>query len=271
MRGASRASFAALNEQLAAENITSATVATRLGNELFAVVGLLDSQHALRRALADPGKPAAEKGAVAGALLQGKVTQQTEALVVTAAEGHWASPGDMVDAIEELGISAMVLAADLDGSLDDLEDELFRFNRVVSAQPDLRAALADPGLPEDRKRDLLGALLGGKVNAVTLTLITQVVEHPRGRPLSVALDMCAGIAARRREQLIAVVRSAVELSASQRRRLAGALSASYGHKIHLNVVLDPSVVGGMSVQIGDELIDGTAASRLAEVRRKLAG
>ncbi len=271
MRGASRASFARLNEQLAAENITSATVATRLGNELFAVVGLLDREHALRRALSDPGKPAAEKGALASALLHGKVTQLTEALVTTAVEGHWASPGDMVDAIEELAVSAMVLAADADGGLDDLEDELFRFNRVVSAQPALRAALADPGLPDDRKRDLLGALLNGKVSAVTSALITQVVEHPRGRPLSVALDMCAGIAARRKEQLIAVVRSAVELSAAQRRRLAEALSTSYGHKIHLNVVLDPSVVGGMSVQIGDELIDGTAASRLAEVRRELAG
>jgi F-type H+-transporting ATPase subunit delta len=271
MRGASRASLAALSERLAAEDITSAAVATQLANELFAVVGLLDSEHALRRALSDPGKLAAEKGAVASALLHGKVTQRTEALVVAAVEAHWASPGDMVDAIEELAVSAMVLAADLDGSLDDLEDELFRFSRVVSAQPDLRAALADPGLPEDRKRDLLGALLSGKVNAVTLGLITQVVAHPRGRPLGLALDMCAEVAARRRQQLIAVVRSAVELSAAQRRRLAEALSESYGHKIHLNVVLDPSVVGGMSVQIGDELIDGTVASRLAEVRRKLAG
>jgi F-type H+-transporting ATPase subunit delta len=83
--------------------------------------------------------------------------------------------------------------------------------------------------------------------------------------------MCAGIAADRKEQLIAVVRSAVELSAAQRNRLAAALSESYGHKMHLNIVLDPSVVGGISVQVGDELIDGTAASRLAEVRRKLAG
>ncbi len=88
--------------------------------------------------------------------------------------------------------------------------------------------------------------------------------------MTAALDLCAGIAARRREQLIAVVRSAVELSAAQRRRLAQALAQSYGHAIHLNVVLDPSVVGGISVQIGDELIDGTAASRLAAVRRKLA-
>ena len=82
--------------------------------------------------------------------------------------------------------------------------------------------------------------------------------------------MCASLAARRRQQLIAVVRTAVELSASQRRRLADALAASYGHPVHLNVVIDPSVVGGMSVQIGDELIDGTAATRLAAVRRKLA-
>jgi F-type H+-transporting ATPase subunit delta len=271
MRGASRASFADLSDRLAAEDVTSATVAARLGNELFAVVVLLDTEHGLRRALSDPGKPAAEKGAVAGALLHGKVTRRTEALAVAAAEFRWASQGDMVDAIEELAVDAMVRAAEADNSLDDLEDELFRFGRVVAAQPDLRAALADSSLPQDRKHELLGALLAGKVNAVTLGLINQMVAHPRGRSLSAALDMCADIAARRREQLIAVVRSAVELSASQRRRLAEALAASYGHHVHLNVVLDPSVVGGISVQIGDELIDGTAASRLAAVRRKLAG
>jgi F-type H+-transporting ATPase subunit delta len=270
VRGASRASFADLTDRLEAEDITSATEAVRLGDELFAVVGLLDTEHALRRALSDPGKPAAEKGAVTAALLRGRVTPRTEALVVAAAESRWATPGDMVDAIEQLAVEAMVLAAESDGSLDDLEDELFRFGRVVAAQPDLRAALADPSLPEDRKRDLLGALLNGKVTAVTLRLINQVVAHPRGRPLTVALDMCAGVAARRREQLIAVVHSAVELSADQRRRLADALAASYGHPVHLNVVLDPSVMGGISVQIGDELIDGTAASRLAAVRRKLA-
>ena len=106
---------------------------------------------------------------------------------------------------------------------------------------------------------------------MTLRLISQMVVHPRGRSLTAALDLCAGIAARRREQLIAVVRSAVELSATQRRRLADALAASYGHQVHLNVVIDPSVMGGISVQIGDELIDGTVASRLAAVRRKLAG
>ena len=271
MRGTSRASFADLTDRLTAGRAMSTATATRLGDELFAVVGLLDAEHGLRRALSDPGKPAAEKGAVASALLHGKVTPLTEDLVVAAAESRWASPGDLVDAIEQLAIEAMVLAGDADNSLDELEDGLFRFGRVVAGQPDLRAALADPSLPAAGKDKLLDTLLGGKVTAVTLRLIKQMVMHPRGRPLTVSLDLCASIAAQRREQLIAVVRSAVELSAVQRRRLAEALAASYGHRVHLNVVIDPSVVGGISVHIGDELIDGTAASRLAEVRRKLAG
>jgi len=271
MRGVSRASYADLSERLTAERITSAAVATRLAGELFAVVGLLDTEHGLRRALADPAKPAAEKGAVVGALLRGKVTRRAESLVAAAAEAHWASTGDLVDAIEQLAVEAMALAAEADGSLDDLEDGLFRFSRVVAANPDLRATLADPSLPADGKRELLRRLLEGKATAVTLGLIQQMVAHPRGRSLAAALEMCAGIAARRREQLIAVVRSATELSASQRARLAEALARAYGHPVHLNVVIDPAIVGGISVQIGDELIDGTVASRLAVVRRELAG
>jgi len=270
MRGVSRASFAELSERLSAEHITSATVASRLAGELFAVVGLLDTEHGLRRALSDPGKPAAEKGAVTAALLHGKVSERAEALAVAAAEARWASSGDLSDAIEQLAIEAMVLAAEADDGLDELEDGLFRFGRVVAANPDLRAALANPLLPERGKRELLHTLLDGKVTAVTLGLISQMVAHPRGRPLAVALDMCADVAARRRQQLIAVVRTATELSASQRRRLAEGLARSYGHDVHLDVVVDPSIVGGMSVQIGDELIDGTAASRLAAVRRRLA-
>ncbi len=271
MRGVSRTSFTELSERLSAEHITSATVASRLASELFAVVGLLDTEHGLRRALSDPGKPAAEKGAVTAALLHGKVTQRAEALVAAAAEAHWATSGDLSDAIEQLAVEAMVLAAEADDGLDDLEDGLFRFGRVVAANPALRAALADPSLPEQGKRELLGTLLEGKVTAVTLGLINQMVAHPRGRSLSAALDLCADIAARRRQQLIAVVRTATELSASQLRRLTESLSRSYEHDVHLDVVIDPSVVGGISVQIGDELIDGTVASRLAAVRRKLAG
>jgi len=269
VRGASRASFAALSERLTAERFTSAAEASELGDELFAVTGLLDTEHGLRRALSDPAKPGAEKGAVTTELLHGRVTPRTEALVVAAAESRWASPGDLADAIEQLAIEAKVLGAQAEGVLDEVEDELFRFGRVVAGQPELRTALSGTWLPDERKRVLLGSLLDGKVTPVTLSLINQMVAHPRGRSLNAALDLCADIAARRREMLIAVVRSAVELSDSQRRRLAAALAAAYGHEVHLNVIVDPSVIGGMSVHIGDELIDGTTASRLATVRRKL--
>jgi F-type H+-transporting ATPase subunit delta len=267
MRGASRSSFASLRDRL--DDIGGdETRTSTLGEELFAVVGLLDSQHALRRALSDPGKLAAEKAAITKALLHGKVSPNAEELVVSAAESRWATSGDMADALEELAIEALVLGADRD--LDDLEDDLFRFGRVVAGQTDLRAALENPNAPAGSKRELLDALLGGKISSTAFALVSQVVLHPRGRSLPAALELGAAIAARRRQQLIAVVRTATALTESQRSRLAAALAASYGHEVHLNVVVDPSVIGGMSVQIGDELIDGTAASRLAEVRRRLA-
>jgi F-type H+-transporting ATPase subunit delta len=269
MRGASRASYAGLRERLAAATPTAA-IADRTGDELFAVVRLLDSEHGLRRALADPVKLSREKAAVTRRLLHGRVSETTEDLVAEAASSRWATPGDMADAIEQLAIEELTLSAQLGGTLDDLEDDLFRFARVVSAQPGLRSALIGPA-GSDAKRSLLANLLSGKVSSPSLSLITQVLTHPRGRSPQAVLDLCAGIAAHRREQLIAVVRVATELTAAQRSRLAATLAATYGQGIHLNVVHDPTVIGGMSVQIGDELIDGTAASRLAAVRRRLAG
>ncbi|HXC80542.1 MAG TPA: F0F1 ATP synthase subunit delta [Trebonia sp.] len=269
MRGASRASYAELRDQLDAA-VPDASIAERVGDELFAVVRLLDSEHGLRRALADPTKVPQEKAAVARRLLDGKVSERTEDVVAEAAAARWASPGDMADAVEQLAIEALTLAAQFGDTLDDLEDDLFRFNRLISAQPGLREALIGPA-SVDGKSALLVGLLTGKVSSPSLSLMTQVLTHPRGRSPQAALDLCAQIAARRREQLIAVVRVAIDLTVAQRRRLTASLAAAYDRGIHLNVVLDPAVIGGMSVQVGDELIDGTAASRLAAVRRRLAG
>jgi F-type H+-transporting ATPase subunit delta len=269
VRGASRASYADLRDRLDAA-VTTAPIAELTGDELFAVVRLLDSEHGLRRALSDPTKPSREKETVARRLLHGKVSPVTEDLAAEAVTARWATPGDMADAIEQLAIEALTLSAQLGGTLDDLEDDLFRFGRLVSGQPSLREALIGPaGVPA--KQTLLASLLSGKVSQPSLAIITQVLTHPRGRSPQTVLDLAAQIAARRREQLIAVVRVATELTARQRRKLATTLAATYGKEIHVNVVYDPAVIGGMSIQIGDELMDGTAASRLAAVRRRLAG
>ena len=250
---------------------TGTSLAATVGDELFAVLHLLDSEPGLRRALADPSKPADEKGAIVVALLHGKVTPATEELAAATVRAQWAGPADMTDALEQLAVEAFAIAAEESGQLDDLEDELFRFSRVVASEPELRAALSEPVLPDEGKRGLVNTLLADKVTPVTLRLITEMSLHPRGRPLVVSLDMCTRIAAERRQRLIAVVRTATDLSAEQRRRLADALAGIYGHEVYVNIVLDPKVMGGMTIQVGDELIDASVASRLAAVRRKLAG
>jgi F-type H+-transporting ATPase subunit delta len=140
----------------------------------------------------------------------------------------------------------------------------------VNAEPELRTALSSPFFPAERKRGLLDALLGGKVTQATMRLVTQAAVQTRGRSLDASLEEYARLAAERRERLVAEVHVAIALSAEQRSRLAAALAAAYGHDVHLNIVLDPQVVGGVSVQIAGEVIDGSMASRLAEVRRRLA-
>jgi F-type H+-transporting ATPase subunit delta len=269
MRGASRATLAEAREQLAAIRLNAESAAS-LGDELFAVTGLLDGDPGLRRALSDPARPASAKTGLVRALLDGKVSDATLKLVTALAAGRWSAPGDLPDAAEQLAALATARGARSSRSLDDMEDALFRFGRVVAANPDLRAALANPFIAAQRKLDLLDGLLGGKVAAPAMRLINQAATHSRGRSLDASLQLYAKLAAEVRERLIAEVHVAVPLTDAQRDRLEAALAASYGHDVQLNVVLDPEVLGGMSVQIGDELIDGTTASRLAELRRRLA-
>lgn len=270
MRGVSRASLAEAKDRLSSMLGRRHVDASRLADELFAVTGLLDDQATLRRTLSDPTWPADAKASLVQTLLGGKVSDATLDLVSALVGERWAEPGDLADATEQLAVLAVVEEAGRGRRFDELEDELFRFSRVVNAEPELRAALSNPFFPAQRKRDLLDALLGGKVTEQTMRLITQSALQSRGRTLDASLEEYAGLAAQRRERLVAEVHVAVALSARQRGRLAAALAASYGRDVHLNIVLDPNVIGGMSVQIAGERIDGTMASRLAGVRRRLA-
>ena len=270
MRGASRASLADASDQLSAAATTKA-VAETMGDELFAVARLLDSQHALRRTLTDPARSAAAKAALIRSLLDGKVSAPTLDLLTHLVSARWSASRDLADAAEELAVKALVIAAERARQLDDLEDELFRFGRVVAGQPELRLALSDPNLPDERKRGLLGTLLDGKATPVAERLITEAALRPRGRSLEATLDAYGKLAAERRQRLVAVVRVASALTEQQQERLAEALAAIYGHDIFLNIVLDPQVVGGMTVQVGDEFIDASVASRLDSLRRRLAG
>jgi F-type H+-transporting ATPase subunit delta len=267
MRGASRASLVEAGERL--ESALSAGDPATLGDELFAVLRLLDREHVLRRALSDPARPSAQRGEFALAVLEGKVTPTTAEFIADVVRLRWVKSVDLTDAVERFAVIAHVASAEASGGLDDLEDELFRFDRIVEAQPELRGVLSDRRVSADRKSALLTDLLEGKTTSAALQLIIEAATHPRGRSLERVLAQFGRIAAERRDRLVAVVRTAVELSEQQKTRLAAALAAKYDHDVHLNIEVDPSVLGGMSIRVGDEEIDGTIARRLADIRRRI--
>jgi F-type H+-transporting ATPase subunit delta len=272
MKGASRASLAAATDRLmqAVSGSGQRADAGPVGADLFAVTGLLDRDVALRRALSDPSRDGGARAGLAGTLLRGKISDIALDQVTGLVEDRWSDADDLTDALEQLAVLAIADDADAQGQLDELEDELFRFSRVVNANTELRSALASRYLPAERKRDVVRALVDGKVSPSALTLMIQAVAHPRGRSVEGCLGAYASLAAAQRQRLLAEVRVAVPLTDDERGRLAAALAAGYGHDVHLNVVVDPQVIGGVSVRIGDELINGSVAGRLAELRRRLA-
>ena len=160
MRGVSRASLAEVEERL--EPLTAdPRLAATLADELFGVAGLLATQPVLRRALADPSR-AAERAARPGRgrCWPARSAPETADLVAAVAAARWSAPGDLTDAVEQLAVQAVVAAAEQEGHLDDLEDELFRFGRIVASQPALRMALTNPFVSADAKRQLLSRAAG---------------------------------------------------------------------------------------------------------------
>lgn len=271
MRGASRGSLAAAKDRLAASLAdSSAARAADAGDQLFAVVGLLDRESALRRSLSDPSTDPSARTGLADTLLRGKISATALDQVTALTGDRWSEPADLTDAVEELAVMAICASADIVGQLDELEDELFRFGRIVGGDPGLRYALSNLFVPAQGRRSLVVDLLDGKVTGPALRLISQAATYPRGRSMDANLETFASLAAALRQRLIAEVHVAVPLSGDQRSRLAAVLAAAYGHDVHLNVVVDPQLVGGMTVRIGDELINASVASRIAELRRGLA-
>jgi F-type H+-transporting ATPase subunit delta len=267
MRGASRASLAEATERL--EGVLSQADLATLGDELFAVVRLLDREHVLRRALSDPARPAEQRSELARAVLDGKVSPATAEFVADVVRFRWGSSLDLTDALERFAVVAEVADAEAQGTLDELEDELFRFDRIVEAQPQLRGVLADHRVTSERKAVLLADLLEDKTTAATLRLVTEAATHARGRSLERVLAEFGRIVAERRNRLVAVVRTAVDLSEQQKTRLGAVLSAQYDRDVHLNIEVDPSVLGGISIRVGEEEIDGTIVRRLADIRRRI--
>ena len=269
MRGASAGSLERLTELLGSA-VANGADAARIADDLFAVSALLRREPSLRRVATDLSlQPAAKSDFVRG-LLSEQLDPASMDLVASAVAQRWAGTRDLADALEELGVVAVVKGAERAGQADALEDELFGFERLVSENPELRDALSDPSRSAEDKHALLQGLLEGRATAATIRLAKQAVVSSH-RTVTVAVEHYQKVAADNRNRLVATVRVAHELADADRQRLQGALARQYDRPVHLNVVVDPEVVGGVKVEIGDDVIDGTVASRLDEARRRLAG
>lgn len=240
----------------------------RVAGELLDMARILTEELRLRRVLADPMLPGEVKSALLGDLLGDQAHPRTLELLGLAT-GRRMQPVQMVDLIEQLGAQALFAQAQADGHLDDVEDELFRFARLLDREGGLRAALADVTLPTDRKLALAEALLADRAQPATLTLVRHVLTAPRGRQVERALDQLAALAAAQRGHLLAEVTTAAPLDAERETRLRDALAELKGRPVDLQVTVDPSIMGGVIVRIGEELYDGSARRQLQRVREQL--
>lgn len=257
-------SQAAVSELDAALDRTPVSVG--LADEVFAVVDLVDGSPTIRRALTDPSTPADRRQALASHLLQGRVGAPTIDVVRAAVGGRHAG-SRLADALERQGVRALLKTAQADGQLDNVEDQLFRFGRLVDSDSDLRLAVTDRRATVQRRQSLIETLLQSKAQPQTIRLAQRAVLA-RDRTFQRTLGGYVALAASMQDRVIATVRVARALDQSQRERLQSALARQLGREVALQEVIEPQLLGGVRVEFGDEVIEGTVAARLNQARRQ---
>ncbi|QNO38524.1 F0F1 ATP synthase subunit delta [Protaetiibacter sp. SSC-01] len=263
MGSASRVALQSATQQLS--GATGVNLAT--GEQLLAASRAIESSAQLRSALADPAVESARKSGLLTAIF-GSLDGAASQVLTGAVSSRWSSPDELVDGIEQLGIRAIAQAAGADAGI---EGELFAFGRAVSSDNELELAVGSKlGSPE-AKAALVDTLLAGKAQPATAAIVRHLVQSPRGRRIGQLLRGAADIVADTAGARIATVTSAAPLTAAQLTALEKTLGARYGQALRINLITDPTIVGGLRVQIGDDVIDGTVAARLADLRIRLAG
>ena len=239
---------------------------SRLSSELFAVVDALDASPTLRRALTDPGTPEESRTRLAHALFDGKVSEMAVEIVAEAAAMRWAGGRTFSAALERQAVRATLMAAENAEQLENTEDELFRFARLVEANPSLRNALSDRSVNLAHRQELVGSLLAGKASDATITLAKRAVAA-RERTFGQTIEGHVTLAAAQRNRIVATVRVAKPLTEEQRARLQQTLRSQVGREVAIQEVIDEQVLGGVRVELGDEVVEGTVAGRLHEAWR----
>lgn len=262
MGSATRESISAATAVLGAQ----AKVDLATGEQLLAAALVVDQEARLRTALADDAADPADRTSIVKAVF-GKYTPAATAVLEALVTSRWSSADDLVVGIEQLGIRAVAASAPKTVSIND---ELFVLSTAVSSNAELELALGSKLGSSDGKISLVDSLLDGKASKQTIAILGALLAQPRGRRMGELVRYAAGIVAEQAGFTIATVTVASPLSAAQATRLEKALSKQYDSSVRINQIIDPSILGGMRVQIGDEVIDGTISHRLTDLRLRLA-
>lgn len=270
MQAASRDALALARERLhAVSGDADRDTLSALADEMFAAGRLLIREPALRRALSDPARRDADRVGFGDEIFGGRVGEATQEVLRTIVGARWSAPFDLVDACELIGVQALLMAAERDDALADVEDELFRVSRIIDGDPQLAAVLSDGSAPAERREALAAELLEGKADAVTVRLVRFSVFGLGGAGFDSSLDRLVELAAARRDRSVVRVRVASPISADQQDGLADVLGRAYRRQMSLQVEVDESLLGGAVVRIADDLYDGSIARALADARHEL--
>lgn len=237
-----------------------------VAGELFAAARVLGDSSQLSGALADDAASTEARKKVITDVF-GSLSATTVSLLTTAVAQRWSSAPELVDGIEELAIRATAVA----DPQSDIEGELFRFSRTVAANPELELALGSRLGDNAPKGVLVEKLLAGTASDATTLIVSSLVRQPRERRVRQLLSRGVALVAEQSGRMPATVFAAQPLGADQIARLESTLGQRYGAKIALNLVVDPALIGGLRVEIGDDVIDASVSSRLSDLRQKLAG
>lgn len=272
LRAASRDALTALVDEFdSVAGDLDAAALTTLADELSSVAALLISEPVLAKHLAEPTDNATAKVGLVDRLLSDKIGDAALKLVRTAASQRWSAEADLVGGIEHTARLALLKRAEVDGEVDDVEDQLFKFGRILDSEPRLASLLSDTTTPADGRVALLDKVFEATpgANDTAKALLEQTVRLLRGERADEAVVDLAELAVARRDEIVAHVTAAAELSDAQQTRLTEVLSRIYGRSVAAQLHVDPELLGGLSIEVGDEVIDGSIASRLAAAQGQL--
>jgi len=254
------------------------TASLQLAKELFGILGMVDSSAGLRRALTDPSRNGDEKSALVKQLVGGKVSADAADIAGGLASSRWANARDIGDALETLAATVVISVAENKSAvsasgitgLEELENDLFSFNQAVASSHEVQRALSEPQASSAAQVALAEKLVPAASEEAKV-LIAQAVTQPRGIKPTRLVERFAELAAKRQQRWIATVSVTRPLTQTQLARLQGGLNALYGRELKVNLNVDPALIGGIRVQVGDEVLDASVLTKLGELQRQLAG